>query len=311
MTEAQPLRRSPTASSLRWRIVRSVFGAAGFAFAILALRGGWRDLDGSAWSVGPAIIATACIVATTLMGARVWAAVAPTESRKAARQGYFSSIVGKYIPGGLFQAAGQIGYAARDGASVTGAASSLALSMITTLAAALVLAGTLATVGEQPAWVRLAGVASLIAGLFAVRRRLILTAAARLLRIVRRGAPSWLPSQGQVNESIAWAMWGLTALGAAFALIASQLAPAIPWWATFTAFTGAWLVGFVALPFPAGIGVREAVLAGLLSPWAASSAVVAASLGHRVLTIVAELLVYLMSRWSGGKPATPSTPRAP
>jgi uncharacterized membrane protein YbhN (UPF0104 family) len=55
------------------------------------------------------------------------------------------------------------------------------------------------------------------------------------------------------------------------------------------AFAAAWTVGFVALPFPSGIGVREAALVGLLG--LPSEFVVAASVAHRLVTIVGEIAV--------------------
>jgi uncharacterized membrane protein YbhN (UPF0104 family) len=105
-----------------------------------------------------------------------------------------------------------------------------------------------------------------------------------------------LPDQKSINESVAWGVTGLALLGVSYAVVASQVTTEPYQLATATAFLVAWLIGFAAVPFPAGIGVREAVLVGLLSPSIPGASVVAASLIHRLATIGSEVIVYLASR---------------
>ncbi len=60
------------------------------------------------------------------------------------------------------------------------------------------------------------------------------------------------------------------------------------------AFVGAWLVGYVAILVPMGIGVRESVLAFLLRGEAAVRIIVVAALGYRVWVALRDLLAALL-----------------
>jgi uncharacterized membrane protein YbhN (UPF0104 family) len=58
-----------------------------------------------------------------------------------------------------------------------------------------------------------------------------------------------------------------------------------------SAFSLAWLVGFAAVPVPAGLGVREATLVALLAGTTGTSTVVAVSVIYRVICILVEVLL--------------------
>jgi uncharacterized membrane protein YbhN (UPF0104 family) len=89
----------------------------------------------------------------------------------------------------------------------------------------------------------------------------------------------------------------LPALGGAvvYAIVLRELDSTTSIMRTALAFSAAWVAGYVALPFPAGIGVREAVLVGLLP--APAAVVTAASIVHRLLTMLAELIVVPIAWW--------------
>lgn len=58
------------------------------------------------------------------------------------------------------------------------------------------------------------------------------------------------------------------------------------------AFSIAWIAGLIAVPAPAGIGVREAALLGVLGPVIGVGPAIAAALIHRVLTLVADAGIF-------------------
>jgi len=64
--------------------------------------------------------------------------------------------------------------------------------------------------------------------------------------------------------------------------------------AVTTAFAAAWAVGFLALPVPAGLGVREAMLLLLLRPWLGSSGAISFAVLSRVLHVASDAVVALM-----------------
>jgi hypothetical protein len=113
-----------------------------------------------------------------------------------------------------------------------------------------------------------------------------------LLRLVRRQAPPDLvPPQRAILVSSAWSVATLLASGGAFALLVSDASNG-----TLVAILGyalAWAVGFLALPFPSGLGVREAVLVAVVGP---TAPVIAASIVHRLVTIAAEGVLVVWSR---------------
>jgi uncharacterized membrane protein YbhN (UPF0104 family) len=61
------------------------------------------------------------------------------------------------------------------------------------------------------------------------------------------------------------------------------------------AYAFAWTVGYIALPVPTGLGIREATLAVVL-PVAVVGSVVALSAIHRLVTMIAEFGVFIASR---------------
>jgi uncharacterized membrane protein YbhN (UPF0104 family) len=62
-----------------------------------------------------------------------------------------------------------------------------------------------------------------------------------------------------------------------------------------SAYAIAWLIGFVLVPLPSGLGAREAVLVGLLHGLFPTSVLVAASVFHRIVQIVVEGLLALIA----------------
>ena len=136
-------KRTNTGASRRWRAARFLFGSMGILFAVFALRGTWREVRSDiAWSPAAIAAGTILVIVTTMTAARLWAALNPEMKRSRSLSVYYSAIVGKYIPGGVFQFVGQVGYAAREGATVGLAAGRFLLSMVTIVSAGL----------SSPAW---------------------------------------------------------------------------------------------------------------------------------------------------------------
>lgn len=297
MATAQDKAPTPSRPTTKWQIVRVLFGALGLGFAILAMRETSTELGSDiAWS--PAAIGTgiALVTATTLMAARLWAALNSELPRAESRAIYYAAIVGKYIPGGVFQFAGQVGYTARAGPTVAKAATTYALSMVTTVGAGLIVSSAAAFATSFPVTIRvLAGLGSL-AGIALTRRAVLQSVVDRVFRLTKRSASATLPDQRSINESVAWGVVGLAFLSASFVVVASQITGTGDTFSLAAAILVAWLAGFVAIPFPAGIGVREAALVWLLSPALAAGPVIAASLAHRLITMASEVIVYLASR---------------
>ncbi len=86
--------------------------------------------------------------------------------------------------------------------------------------------------------------------------------------------------------------------GFALDLLLSSLRAGTPILRSVAAFGFAWTIGFVAIPFPSGIGIREAALILTIGSGAPTSYVIAASVSHRLVSMMAELLMIVASRAS-------------
>ena len=65
--------------------------------------------------------------------------------------------------------------------------------------------------------------------------------------------------------------------------------------AATSAFAVAWVIGFLVLPVPSGLGIREAILYTVL-PGVPAGAVLASSLAHRLTTFIAEIILTAFSQ---------------
>lgn len=282
--------------STRRRLLRAALGLAGLVFVGIALA---RAVDRSrgvplpsAWSLVAAALLTALgLVAAAgswgvLLGPR-----GPSLRRLA--PGFLQAQLGKYVPGAVWQAVGQVESAERLGPGVRRTVAAFAVSALVQLAAAATL-GALVALAPVGGLVRLGALGGLIA-LVLLDRRPLAWAVARL----RPAAADALPVQAALRPAFLLALVPQLAFGAAFALLLAGTDAgglgAVPWW-TAPAASLAWAAGFVVVPLPAGLGVREAVLLAALGGRVDAAAILSASLALRLASIVAELACWLVSR---------------
>jgi uncharacterized membrane protein YbhN (UPF0104 family) len=118
-------------------------------------------------------------------------------------------------------------------------------------------------------------------------------------RVLRRpvAPPSTIAPQRAISTAVVLSFAGAVASGLAFA-VAADLVADVPPLTAMAAFGLAWVVGFLAVPLPAGLGLREAILVLALTGIAGvdADAVVAASLVHRFVLLAAELVMFTQSR---------------
>jgi hypothetical protein len=120
---------------------------------------------------------------------------------------------------------------------------------------------------------------------------------ARVLDLARRivhriPGSDQLPTQREIVVFYGWALVTIGSLCGAYAVLLGSLGTGANPGTMFCAFAFSWAVGFLAIPIPAGVGVREAVLVALL-PGVGTAPLLAASLALRLLTIATELLATL------------------
>lgn len=271
------------------RAVRILFGIAAVVFLVVAFAQTWDrrpETLALAWWRAP--VAVLLAGAGLWCGFRGWAALLGGTAARRLASGFYLSQLGKYVPGGVWQVAGQIGYAVRARATVAQAATAFAIfSLVHVAAGGTVGAFTALLQPELSAPVRIAIACSLLAvGL--LHRRWMRGALALLRRV--RATPDddeMLPSQRAILVCWLWGCATMVLAGSSLAVLLHGLDPGAPTVALVPTFALAWTVGFLALPLPSGIGVREAVLIALL-PSVAVPALIAGSVYHRLATMAAE-----------------------
>jgi uncharacterized membrane protein YbhN (UPF0104 family)/SAM-dependent methyltransferase len=204
------------------------------------------------------------------------------------QHGFYLSQLGKYVPGGIWQAAGLVSLGRDAGADLARASTAFVVLALAQVAGAATVGGLAAIAApDLPAPFRIAVIAGL--GLTALVYRGWMVATLRLAaRFVKRLDVSSVPSQASILRSYAWSVVAIAAAATSFTVIAHASGAGLSV-AAVAAFATAWWIGFVAVPFPSGIGIREAVLLGALRAPLGSGVVLGAAVGQRLVSIAAEL----------------------
>ncbi len=175
--------------------------------------------------------------------------------------------LGRYVPGKVLQLAGVAVLARRAGVSVVHATGTAVVCQMLNLTGAVIVGGWVAYGTEAGGrWGVVAGVGTALA----MSAFLYFGGAGALLGRVLR----WFGRDGDVPSAsgrrlLLWLpgyILNWLVFGAAFALLARGLGFDVPIRTATTAFAAAYFLGYVAIFSPAGLGVREGVLAALLTP---------------------------------------------
>ena len=216
----------------------------------------------------------------------------------------FASNLGKYVPGGFWPALGRVALAPSMSLSRAHAAVSLVLEAglstaggLIVFALSLAFGGTLPKGTEPWQWVVLAVV--LVVCLHPAIFRRALGAAFRVAR-VKQEAPSlsYPVTLGLVAlYAVSWLVAGAAFLAFSHAIVADATGNVLQY---AGAYAAASVAGLVVLFAPGGIGVREGVLAVLITPLVGPGNAVIVGFAARVWSTLLELVL------SGAALAMPS-----
>lgn len=290
------------------RVARIAFALVGFGFLVWAFLATWDRSQGLPVASWPRLLGALVFgVAALATAARAWATLLHLPVTAELAWGFFLSQLGKYVPGAVWQAVGQVGYATRL-VSPQRATGAFAVFTVTQAAAGGAVGSFVVfMLVDHPWYLRSLPLLGLV--LLLLLRRSWMLGAVRIYSRVRSSEEvdpeNVVPGQAAIIRSTLWSSLGHLLLGLGFVLVvpgpiaATDVLTAIP------AFPLAWTIGFLALPFPAGVGIREAALIGLL-PRAAAT-VVAASVAYRLVLMATEVVMIGAARWlwSTDSPATP------
>lgn len=281
------------------RLVRSIgllASAAGLAFVIRTLVVEWPEVGPSLADADAGWLAAALVLGAAGMtyAAYGWGLVLrllgwPIGGGRAAAL-YFRGEIAKYVPGGMWAVVGRGELARREGAPATIAYSSVLLSLGALYVCCAVVAGALvpwsATLEGGHAAAVVAVVVVGLGGLHPSVLRLVRSVASRVLRReLDVEIPTWGASLGLVLYYVP--VW--VCVGTATWAVVRALDADASWAAVVFATAASWLVGFLAVPIPGGIGIREAVFLAAL-PSLDLGPASAAALVSRVLFMLVDTL---------------------
>lgn len=219
----------------------------------------------------------------------------PTDNRNLIALGFLISQPMKYLPGGFAQPVGQVTLTAQALGSARRAVVAFPVHVLINVVAAMTLGAPVLFVTGVPSWARWLVVLVPLVWAALNRRWMagLLSLLGRVHRVFR--VSSDLPTQGHINTGFALA---LLAHGTMFASFGVLTAGSVPGWSAVqlsVAYAIAWLIGYVALPAPAGLGAREAALVVFLSGAVTTADAVRISAVHRIAMLIVELVLLLVA----------------
>ena len=285
---------APTAGTRRRRIPAHLVRAAGILVALLALAlcglalvDQWGSVKVAIEHADYRLLGVAFLVAALGMsglGVLWWRCLRIFGERAAILDSiawYFAGELGKYLPGGIWPVLGRGELARRRGgiSRSTGYATTL-ISYAAMVAAAAVTCGLAAPVlaidHHVPGWEwLLVGLIPLaVVGAHPAVFSRLLGAAKRVTKgRVNLETPSWSKMLGLIVISVpTWVLVGISYDFVARSLGFDQSPVRIAF-----AAVAAWIIGFLAVPVPAGVGIRELIFVALCGLPAGPAAAVAAA----------------------------------
>jgi uncharacterized membrane protein YbhN (UPF0104 family) len=201
---------------------------------------------------------------------------------------YFVGQLGKYVPGGIWPVVGRAEMAVRGGVPRPEAYGATGVSLLTTYAAAPLVAGAGGLLsGRHTA----AGATALLAYVLLWADMSNSGFVAGITRIIARvsGREVTVPDRSRffrlvAMHSPAWLLMSLST-----SVTASALGAHIGVWEMVYVTSVSWLVGFLVPGVPGGIGVRESVFTALAGPVMGTGPAVTLALVSRVVFIAVDV----------------------
>jgi glycosyltransferase 2 family protein len=286
-----------------WRVLQFIAGAVVVGLAVRSVALNWQGLRAQPieWRISTGWIAASVLVVFTAYAVLIeaWRRVVLSMGEslpffQAARIWFLASL-GKYVPGKVWAVAGAAVLAQRAGVdpsvAVAGALVLQALALASgATAVALTAREAFQAVGPGLAPVAIAVLAGAIVGMFVLGSQPLLDRLSRLLPAslprLRATSPAMLAAAFGANF-FAWVAYGVALLLLARGLLPEvhlSLAQAIG------VFTCSYLVGFIAVFAPGGLGPRESVFLLMLSGQIGLKPAAALALASRLLLTGTEVL---------------------
>ena len=278
---------TPVFRWIRIALTIAAVGAVGWAFAAAVEDAGQVPLPETSSFVGAGVCYLIGLVAATAG----WAVLLRDRRFLDVVPGFATAQLAKYVPGSIWQGVGQVADAHRLGVG-TGTAS---LAFLTQVSVQLLVAAAVSVLAllspGLPLWLMI-GVALGPLALLLIRPaalRGVVRGLSRLSSRVREDAIE-VPEARALGQVALASLGAILALGIGFALLLPEARGPRELLGAAGVFALAWVVGFLVVPLPSGLGVREAVLVAGLAGLYGPADVLTASIVSRVVLIVVEAL---------------------
>jgi uncharacterized membrane protein YbhN (UPF0104 family) len=287
----------------RWKVLRRWVGfvIVGIIFFFLGrhLYGNWNAVKVYAWEfdLPYLVLSFICVISTFVFLVWLWRSLlAELGSRLSFRSAFriwFLSSLGRYVPGKVWQLLGMVYLSQREGVPVErSTASALLVQALSAVPGVLLCVSVLTfhsmEMAQKMVWLLLVIPPALALAYPPVLERVVSILSRRLggEEIHFAGGTSHIV-RFMFYYGVGWFMYGLS-----FMLFVRSVAsvPASAYILVTGIFSGAYLLGLFSLFVPGGLGIREGVLAFLLSLIFPLPVATAISLGSRIWMTAAEIL---------------------
>lgn len=286
----------------RWKILLrlgALLLALGFLGVLVSSQ--WQELQTYAWQLHPGWLVLSIMVLwlAWLVELSIWRFLLGRLGGylrwDRAAQVWFLSSLARYIPGSFWQFLGMVELAADDGVSRMTTFASIALHQALSTAVGLVLAAIYFALAGQGAFlVALRPVWWLVPlGLLACHPRILEWTLNQVLRLLKRPPIHITLSWGQIWLVLVGYVLVWLLLGGAFSLLVASLLPTVapslvP--ALVAIWAAAYIVGYLSLLIPGGLGVREGLMVLLLAPLLAAPGPTVIALAARLWIVLGEVV---------------------
>jgi hypothetical protein len=231
---------------------------------------------------------------------------------RAAAPVFLVSQLGKYVPGGVWNVVAAAELGAEHKVPRRRSLSAMAVSVLVAIVTGLLVAVVAVSLAPAPVRVSYGWVLWVTPALVVVLVPPVLNRVLALaLRIARRPALEHELSARGLGACVAWSLAGWVVAGAQVSLLAVA-AGMEPNGQTLALASGgyalAWVVGFLVVVVPAGLGAREVVLGAVLAGQLSPGGVIAVVLLSRVALTVADVLLGLLGLAVARRSARGSAP---
>lgn len=213
---------------------------------------------------------------------------------------FFAAQLGKYVPGTAWAYVSQMELSRAKGvrraSSVIVMLLGAGMTVLASFAVGLV-AAPYPTVAWLPVWLRTAAGVAGVAGLVVLSAYPgVFSWAVQHLPARMRVDTTTLDGVSHLWTPTVWTVLATVLYGVHVLVLGTVTTPgdaAQLVWRALGGFATAWVIGFLAIIVPAGVGVREVILVGFLAPVTGAAAALTVTVLSRFLIIAAESLLLL------------------